>query len=471
MDFLNIFLNKEHSDPLYYQLYSYLAGQIRSGDIQAKEKLPGKRTAAGQLGVSVNTVDTAYQMLEAEGYVTARPRSGFVVNKIGEGVQLPPHLNKASAVNIVPIAEQPGTQAKRKYSFSTGDIDTGLFPRKTWNRLLREIMAEKEELFARGNGMGENELRHAIAQYLQGYRGVRCGAGQIVVGAGLEVLVGLLARIIPEKVVGLENPGYPKAWHILQNMGSRVVSVEVDGDGMRLDALQRTDAEMIYLTPSHQFPTGAVMPVGRRMELLRWAQAGGRLILEDDYDSEFRFDGRPLPSLQGLDESGHVVYAGTFSRSLAPGLRIAYLVLPPALLDLWQQKFGDYACTVSRPEQQTLARFMMEGHFARSLNRARNIYKKRRELVLQALKEYLPKASYTVANVHTGLYFVLHLPGHDAEAFAVQARRQGVYIRALAEYQTGVTEGYQDALVLGYGGLNEEKVDTAVQALCRLINT
>ena len=226
---------------------------------------------------------------------------------------------------------------------------------------------------------------------------------------------------------------------------------------------------MAYLTPSHQYPTGNVMRLGRRTELLQWAAAGGRTIIEDDYDSEFRFDGRPLRCMQGLDEAGHVVYAGTFSRSLAPGLRAAYLVLPPALLARWQKMYGDYACTVSRPEQHTLARLMDEGHFARSINRVRGVYRKRRDTLLSQLTTRLTGQKWQVENAHTGLYFVLRLPGQNAMALAQNARRGGLRLHALNEYLAPGTEaeGQQtaDALLLGYGGLAENEIGAAVGAL------
>lgn len=463
MDFLSVFLNKEDNHPLYYQLYSYLVEQIRAGGIPAGEKLPGKRTAAAQLGVSVNTVDEAYQMLAAEGYVDAMPRSGFAVCRL-EQVLPPPAQPQAGP----PSAPPPQAGAWR-HSFATGDLDAELFPKKTWNRLFREVLANESGLFSRGEPMGDTVLRRAIATYLRGWRGVRCHEDQIAVGAGLEVLTGRLSRLLGAECFALENPGYPKVAHILANNGFHTVPVEVDGDGMRPDLLAQSGAQAAYLTPSHQYPTGGVMRLARRTELLGWAAKGGHTIIEDDYDSEFRFDGRPLPCMQGLDEAGRVVYAGTFSRSLAPGLRAAYLVLPPALLAHWQQTYGDYACTVSRPEQHTLARLMEEGHFARSINRVRGLYRKRRDTLLAELAAQLPPGSWQADNTHTGLYLILRLPGRDAAAIAAKARQNGLWLRALNEYRAAGTEaGGQktaDALVLGYGGLAQEEIAPAVGAL------
>ena len=476
MEFITSFLNKQENTPLYYQLYSALVESIRMGGIPAGERLPGKRSAAQQLGVSVNTVDEAYQMLSAEGYVEARPRSGFVVNRVEQLVPPPRGAARAQlpAANASAVTAMPGPAqheegpGRWRYSFSTGDIDTALFPHKTWNRLFREVLSGQPGLLGRGLPQGDAVLRDAIVRYLRGYRGVRCEAGQVVVGAGLEVLTGLLARLLAGQAFALEDPGYPKAGHVLRNMGVRTKPVPVDAAGMVPAALAESGAQVAYLTPSHQFPTGGVMPVGRRTELLQWAQQAEHYILEDDYDSEFRFDGRPLPCLQGLDKAGRVVYAGTFSRSLAPGLRAAYLVLPPALLQRWRQVYGDYACTVSRPEQHTLARLMGEGHFARSLNRVRAAYRHRRDALLQALGCHMPAGSCETHNTHTGLYFILRLPGCNAMAVAQQARAAGIRLRALGEYAATHPQQSEN-LLLGYGGLEEKDMDAAVLALAKII--
>ncbi len=479
MELLGSFLSKTDKRPLYEQLYTWLVDELRAGRLQPGEKLPGKRSAAAQLGISVNTVDAAYQMLAAEGYVDARARSGFVVASGVRGWTVP--AMRPSLVGVKDTGEGKGrdeadASGNWRYSFSTSDIDTGFFPRKTWNRLLREVLSQEEGLFSRGEAAGDGILRRALAGYLRGYRGVRCDAGQIVCGAGLEVLLGLLAPLLGERPVAVEDPGYPGTAKVLANAGRAILPLAVDAAGMVPARLWASGAGAAYLTPSHQFPTGAVMPVTRREELLRWADEtpGGGVLIEDDYDSEFRFDGRPLPSLQGLDEHGRVVYAGTFSRSLAPGIRAAYLVLPPALLERWQAAYGGYACTVSRPEQHTLARLLDGGYFARGLNRMRVAYRRRRGLLLDALAARLEPGSYTVQNAHTGLYCILRLPGRDADTVVQRARAAGLRVRALDSYFAGGEEaaraaGAQDALVLGYGGLPDAAMDPAVAQLAAAI--
>ncbi len=469
MEFVGLFLDKGGKTPLYTQLYEFLVRELRSGGICAGEKLPGKRTAAAQLGISVNTVDEAYQLLAAEGYVEARPRSGFVASRLPQLLPLP--KGEAPMAKLPP----PPKASPWRYSFLTGGINTALFPRKSWNRLFKEVLAGEEDLFATGEGQGDAVLREALATYLRGFRGVRCAAGQLVVGAGLEVLLGLLAPLLPAGPLAIENPGYAKMARLFENAGKATLAADVDTDGMRPDVLQNTPARVAYLTPSHQFPSGCTMPAPRRAALLTWAAQTGGIIIEDDYDSEFRFSGRPLPSLQGMDGQDRVVYAGTFSRSLAPGIRAAYLVLPPALLAAWQCAYGGYACTIWRPEQHTLARFLSEGHFARRQSRMRTAYRARRDEVLAIIEKELPPAGYELLSVHTGLYFLLRLPGQNAEQLAQSARKAGFGLRALSSYggpgraEFGLWQGGKDILLVGYGGLPEGEVAIATRALLRVI--
>ncbi len=473
MDFVGVFLDKDSPSPLYVQLYIRLRQHILAGDARPGEKLPGKRTAAAQLGVSVNTVNEAYQMLAAEGYVNAQARSGFVVNRLERQQVAPPGEARAGQPPVPPPDGAKPARAWR-YSLLTGGIDTALFPQKTYTRILKEVLAEGPPLLERGEAAGDAELREAVADYLRGYRGARCRADEIVVGAGLEVLVGMLARLV-EGPVAVENPGYQKTAHIFENNGRAVRTVPVDAYGMEPGALAKSGAAAAYITPSHQFPTGCVMPVGRRGAMLEWASAG-RLVIEDDYDSEFRFDGRPLPCLQGLDENGCVVYAGTFSRSLAPGIRAAYLVLPPAMLQKWRAAYGGYACTVSRFEQHGLARLLREGHFSRSLNRMRVAYRARRNVLADALKARLSPCGASIENAHTGLYFLLRVPGLNAAKAAAAARNDGLLVRALAEYAFSqrklppVFGGNEtDTLVIGYGGLPDGDVAGAADLLCKVV--
>ena len=422
--------------PLYEQLYRSLAAEMRAGTLTAGTRMPGKRRLAAELSVSVNTVDTAYQMLAAEGYLIARERSGFTVQEylaLPQGTQPP-------AAPSAPAAAPPADAAPPvQFDLST---------------------------------RGDAALRQALAGYLAEYRGVQCDPEQLVVGAGLEYLLGLLAPLLPGPAA-VETPGYPRARQVLENNGVPCRCLPVDADGLSLTALSASDAAVCYVTPSHQFPTGVTMPAGRRAELLHWAARapGRRYIIEDDYDSEFRFDTRPLPSLQGMaGADGPVVYLSTCSRSLAPGIRIAYMVLPRPLLGAWQEKYELYSGTVGRFEQQTLARFITGGYFTRHLARERTAYKARRDALAAALRTSFAPEELTLAGLHTGLHLLAQLkdPPPDA-ALRAAARQYGVRCSLLSDYDlTGTAHSAAGTLVLGYGSLPDADCAAAGERLKKL---
>ena len=313
------------------------------------------------------------------------------------------------------------------------------------------------------------ELRQALADYLEEYRGVRCTAEQVVVGAGMEYLLGLLAPLLPGKTA-VENPGYQRAKQVLENNGVACCCLPVDADGLSVEALSGSGAAVCYVTPSHQFPTGVTMPAGRRTELLHWASRcpGQRYIIEDDYDSEFRFDTRPLPSLQGMaGADGPVVYLSTCSRSLAPGIRIAYMVLPRQLLPAWRAKYRIYSGTVSRFEQQTLARFIREGYFTRHLARERVAYKARRDALAASLRAAFAPDELTLTGLHTGLHLLARLKNAPPDAaLHAAAKAQGVALSLLSDYDlTGGEQDFSGTFVLGYGSLSEASFPEAGETL------
>ena len=461
--------------PLYEQLYQSLAAEMRAGAIPAGTRMPGKRRLAAELSVSVNTVDAAYQILAAEGYLEPKERSGFYVQ---EYLALPPRPERAPGTPAKPMEpEAPAGEAAPpsppvRYDLSTRGVDPALFPFRTWARLQKELLYSSPELLTHGDAQGDWELRQALADYLEEYRGVQCSPQQIVVGAGLEYLLGLLAPLL-HGTAAVETPGYPRALQVLENTGMCCCCLPVDEGGLSLDALDRSGAAVCYVTPSHQFPTGVTMPAGRRAELLHWAARapGRRYIIEDDYDSEFRFDTRPLPSLQGMaGADGPVVYLSTCSRSLAPGIRIAYMVLPRQLLGAWQEKYELYSGTVGRFEQQTLARFITGGYFTRHLARERTAYKARRDALAAALRSSFAPEELTLAGLHTGLHLLAQLkdPPPDA-ALRAAARQYGVRCSLLSDYDlTGTAHSAAGTLVLGYGSLPDADCAAAGERLKKL---
>lgn len=461
---LTVCLDPKAERPLYQQLYDHLSAQIRAGLLKKGDKLPGKRSLAGQLAVAVNTVDTAYQMLVAEGYLEAREKSGFYVLEYTD--ILP------QAAPFFPEEEtRPAPSPAARFDLSTGAVDTALFPFRTWGRLQKELLYNGEELLRHGDRQGDYELRRELAAYLRSYRGVVCTPEQIVVGAGMEYLLGLLAQLLKGSAAAVENPGYDRPRTILENNGISCQCVDIDSSGLDPAGLEASGADLCYVTPSHHFPTGVTMPAGRRGQLLRWAgEKPGRYILEDDYDAEFRFDVRPLPSLQGMaGGAGRVVYLCTFSKSLAPSIRIGCMVLPRELLDRYRAAFGTYANTVSRFEQQTLRRFLEGGYFTRHLARMRAAYKKRMEHLAAALEDGFGKDRILLAGRHTGLHLLLTLPDGPGEAaMTASALAHGVKVKGLSGYYMERKALCPDnSVILGYASLRDGDVTELVNALKR----
>lgn len=439
--------------PLYDQLYRYIVDQIRSGALRAGEKLPSKRRLCEHLGVSLTTVEKAYGLLTAEGYVESRPRSGYRVAPV-----LSPEPLEPSAPPALP--SEPRREAALDDRFSTSAVDTSVFPYATWARLSKEAVYENPALLQRGEGQGDWEFRCVLADFLHQYRGVNCTPEQVVLGAGMEALLWILIQLLPKEVFALEDPGYASFRSLLDNLGREYVPVPVDGKGMDVKKLEESGAGVAYVTPSHQFPLGVTTPATRRSELLRWAYARpGRYLIEDDYDSEFRYASRPIPAMQGMDRGGRVIYLGTFSRTLAPSIRVAYLILPPALLEVYRAKFGHAAATVSRFEQEALRRFLAAGSYSRHLRRVGHLYRARRDALVSALRGW-----GEVRGHEAGLHLLFTLPGREEGDLVARAAGAGFRVRGLGEY-CQKARPLPGTLVLGFAGLPEEEAAEAVRRL------
>ena len=444
----------EDGVPLYEQLYRYIVGQIRTGALESGEKLPSKRRLAEHLGVSLTTVERSYGLLTAEGYLTSYPRSGFRVT---------PALNLGPAVvSPMPKCPPPPVKPVLNECFSTSAVETERFPYATWARFSKEAVYENPELLQKGEGQGDWTFRAELARFLHQYRGVECTPEQVVLGAGVEALMWVLVQLLPDAVTALEYPGYSYLRRFLDNLRRPYVPIPVDGQGMDLMSLYASGADVAYVTPSHQFPLGVTTPVARRSQLLRWAyEKPGRYLIEDDYDSEFRYTSRPIPAMQGLDKGGRVIYLGTFSRTVAPSIRVAYLILPQSLLEVYREKFGHAACTVSRFEQEALRRFLRAGSYSRHLRRVGNLYRQRRAALAEALESW-----GEVRGAEAGLHLLFTLPGRDDRELVEQAARAGYRVRGLSEYCIRV-KPRPGTLVLGFAGLPAREAAAAAADLRR----
>ena len=448
-------LKKSPGVPLYEALYRCIRGDILSGALAPGEKLPSKRALAQNLEVSKITVEAAYGQLLAEGYIRA-------VEKVGYFVEETPHLTAPTAA----AAPSAAPESEDNLLDLTGSRPER-FPFSVWSRLQREVMLDYgEKLLLPLPPQGIPELRQAIADHLTAFRGMHVDPGNIVVGAGTDFLYNLLIQLLGrDKIFAVEDPGYGKIRKIYSEGGVRCVSASMDLSGVMPDSLK--DARVLHFSPSHHFPTGLVTPLSRRQELLRWASDRDGYIIEDDYDSEFRFDAHPMPAMTSLDRGSRVIYMNTFSKSLAPSIRIGYMILPPALMKKFREKLGFYSCTVSSFEQYTLARFLSRGYFEKHINRMRKFYRSRRNRVVDVLNRCPLADRLTIHEEDAGLHFLLKVDT-DMEDWELTSwcESHGIRVRTLGSYyHKAVPEDNLHCLVVNYAGLREDDLEQILNKL------
>lgn len=457
MNDLIIPLDSASREPVYEQIYRYIKEEIKNGSLPIHGRLPSTRALARHMQISRSTVDMAYAQLTAEGYLEAVPCKGYFVAPI-EDLYLP-----VSQTERTEQRAQPERQSCR-YDFSPRGIDLQSFPYNIWRKLTRNtLIDDKKELFELGDSRGDYTLREAICQYLHQARGVSCLPEQMIIGAGNEYLLMRLSQLLPAGCrIAMENPTYRQAYRVFQSLGHEVAPVPMDEYGMDVRQLEASGAKLCYVMPSHQYPLGIVMPIKRRLELLSWADVGGRYILEDDYDSEFRYKGKPIPSLQGIDRKDKVIYIGTFSKSVAPAMRLSYMVLPNSLLEQYK-KFNFYSSTVSRIDQNIMECFIREGHFERHLNRMRAIYKGKHDTLLGELKDI---KNFSISGENAGLHILLaETAGRSEEELIQLAEEQEVRVYGLSDYYITDTENKRQTIVLGYANMSEAEIIEGVRRL------
>ena len=446
--------------PLYMDIYGRISSDILSGNIAPGEKIPSKRQMQALLNVSQTTVETAYGALAAEGYIYSRAGSGYYACEIEK-----PAFKAPLPDEITPDEPEPSFDI----SLSADDTDTSVFPYSAWAKITRETLCRDARLLKRGDPAGDMELRREICSYLSEIRGVSCVPGQITVGAGMEYVTGMILQLLPiDSAFALEDPGYKSVYKRLSLAGKTIYPVPVDESGLLVGSLSKTPADIVYVTPSHQFPTGVTMPVSRRASLLRWAnEKEERYIIEDDYDSEFRYSAKTVPAMQGMDESRKVIYIGTFSRALAPSIRIAYAVLPPALLKKYKELSGDLSSTVSRFEQQTLAAFMDRGLYTRHLRRAGNLYRQKQDLFRSVLSK---TPGLRVSGAEAGLHFLVTVEGKSESELKRAAEKEGIRVLGLSDFRCrkSAEDEKRGTLIIGFTGLSLEKIENCAETLRRV---
>ena len=506
---LTLQLDAQSDLPLHQQIYDQLRDAILTGKLRSRQRLPASRYLAQTLSVSRTTITQSYDQLISEGYLETRPGAGtFVCAQLPDDLleaYCPPTAHQHSEAQLslesLPLSAYGDRlvhtsdrvfKPKTDLSFTYGVPALDLFPLKLWRQLCSRRAAQSTDwMDYHGDLMGYRPLREEISAYISQVRAIRCQPEQILITNGtqqaLSLIVHLLVNSTRRESIAIENPGYLSAKRIFASSGAPLVPIPIDAEGMVIDGpngLRSLSAhhliKLVYVTPSHQFPTGVLMPLSRRLALLQWAQENSAIIIEDDYDSEFRYSGRPTPALQGLDSYGQVLYVGTFSKVMFPGLRLGYVVLPPALIPIFRRSKWLQDRQGSILDQQALTDFIAKGHLTKHIRRMRSIYAERRSALVRGLQEISASAQQGAASVlgdESGLHVMAQLPITQSDTRTIeQAKQQGVTLFSAQEQywakdpktqrQSSIQSGIQSGtFIFGFGNISEPDIKEALQRI------
>lgn len=461
---LSPFIDHQLNKPVYYQLYDYMKKEICEGRITGGTKLPSIRKLSQHLNISRNTIEAAYQQLFLEGYIDSVPKSGYIVTSLQtELIQYPIRQDSAELPT-----RQSHAGNNYRYNLSGGYSDQDCFDLALWRRISNAILNdEPEKMLAYGDRQGEYELRQEIARYVYQERGVICSPDQIIIGAGTQYCLSLICQMLSEshKAVALEDPGVDWVRSIFENHRYQVIPIPVKDNSLSVQQLESSEADIVFVTPSHQYPMGVVMPIASRLKLLNWANCNERIIIEDDYDSELRFAGKPVPSLKSLDKEGRVIYLGTFSKMFIPSLRISYMIMPSWLMAVYSQKLGNYEQTTSWLHQKTLARFMKEGYWDSHVRKVRRFYTEKHDRMIKAIQTYMGEG-VNVIRSNAGLRILMELRTTLTEERIVElAEIAGVNLCSYRRYLFKVSPGEHPKVILSFRGIPSEEIEDIIRTL------
>jgi len=453
-------ISENSKRPYYLQLYDYIKNAVLSGEIAANEKLPSIRNLAKNLNLSVTTIDLAYNQLFVEGYIYSKIRSGFFVSDVSF-VRAADETGPAVAGGHFVESPLSGEYLPYQYDLSCFDFNK-------WKKCLNKILTEYPHLLLTESApQGEPALRYEISKYLYSSRGVVASPQQIVIGAGTQQITGQLSLFLARMSINhvtLEDPCYLPVKNIFRDRGFVLTSVAVGKNGIAVGKLPANIRSAVYVCPSNQFPTGAVMPIGRRYELLEWAKRNHSIIIEDDYDSELRYFGKPIPALQGLDANKSVVYLGSFSSTLFPSAKISYMVLPQHMADIFISFKNDYPQTCSKAEQLTLALFMEHGYYQTNIRRLRSLYSQKLQTVLNSINNYAHNF-ITPINTSSGINMIINVRSEKTvEALCGEAAEIGVLAVPVSIY-TDENTGGSLSLILYYNQIPLDRINDTVKGL------
>ncbi|SDB31038.1 PLP-dependent aminotransferase family protein [Eubacterium oxidoreducens] len=467
-------LEKRGKEALYVYLYRSIREDVLNGTIHPHEKLPSKRALAEHLGVSVITVENAYAQLVTEGYIYSKKAKGFFANKVEAELK-----DEAKDSEYLEEKKRWEEMEEKEHEFlidfKANKSSLTHFPTSIWAKKVREVLSlQDEELLKTVPYNGLFVLRKAIAEYLYSFRGVEVYPNQIIIGAGTEYLYGRLMQLFDSNtIMAIEDPGYKKFSEISKSCGISWRYIPIDDQGMRVDKLKESGANVVHSSPGNHFPTGIVMPVARRQELLKWAgEKEEHYIIEDDYDCELRYTGKMIPTLFAKDDTDSVIYMNTFSKSLVPSIRISYMVLPKKLMRRYQDSLSFYSCTVSSFEQMALAKFISEGYFERHINRMKNYYKAQRHEILKAFGASDIMKIATIQEQNAGTHFLLKMDTTlTDEQIRQRAIKEDMYLALLSDYCTIPQKKWKKTIVINYAGIEKEKIHLAVELLEKIFKT
>ena len=441
--------------PKYKQLYEHIKREIELGNFKNNEKLPSVRMLSQTLKISKATIENAYNQLLLEGYIESRNKSGYYVMAFDshELAQLRHNILRTSTV-------KGKSQVRRPYN--SDGTEESAFNFGEWKKAVNRVLEyETQSLLSYGDVKGEFELRDEIARFVRQSRGVICKPDQIVIGAGIQYLFGLIAAAFRtvESRIAFEHPGFSKGMYIFEDYGYQMKKIPLQDDGIDIKLLETSKSKLVYVSPSHQYPTGSVMGIKKRLQLLDWAYKNNGYIIEDDYDSLLRYEGIPVPALQGLRGGEHVIYVGSFSKLLIPALRISFIIVPESLTEIFNQLLPRYSQSVSKIEQLALASYMSEGAFERHIRRIRKIYGKKNQMLIEAFKccEY---NEVTLIGKGSGLHVTLSLDkGVDVGKLITACVEMGISLEAIAGYKEG------NIIVFSYSGVPDEEMIKVVDTI------
>lgn len=459
-------LKYNSKEPLYMQLRHYVVNEIAENRLATGERLPSVRKLASHLGLSRNSIENAYNQLLAEGYIESRDRAGYYVAEIESF-----SYQRSNAFDTYAPKEEAESAV---YDFKSEYVSEDNFDFRLWKKHLNHIINyEADKLYAYGSMRGDYTLREAISRYFHRSRGVVASPDNIVIGGGVSPLLTMLSKlfdVLGIESIGMENPGFNKAKGIFEYSRMQVVPVDVNRNGISINELRKTNARLCYVSPSHQFPTGYVMPVKNRQQLLNWATDMDGFIIEDDYNSELRFEGRPIPAMQAMDSNDRVIYLGSFSTVLAPAIRVSFMVLPAVLNQLLEGYKDLFSQSASILEQLALARLIDSGDFERHIRRIRKNYAKKQQDVLKLIEKHLPDDA-NPSYGKSGLQMLIHLSGGLSESEVVEAcKKHQVLLSGIGDYLMNEVVDREQQLVLSYRGIDETHLEEGIEIIGAVIH-